>query len=336
MGFIEKTNKLPNSVRLFFNSETPRLELEKACFLYSINSDRIEDISGPVGLIFVGDFALKDLPFEITKKINAPTNIASGIAYEINKRIFNKFPEYFKDSVILLEQWNRLKSTPLVSEDEAWKKVREIEPWILEAEQEKKKVAIQTRAEQQKQQASLTNITVHEALKNYPELGEQLITSEKITLHNFPEPVRPSIKNWLAEYTFTLGPDKEKRGAVERSRYLFQNVNARNLKNDDRQRLSYILRAYDENLPITVNKSTKQVIFTATAPSTPSAEQNTAPKTQLDFSQGDTSDSGVRFSSPQQLPYERTNNPNVPNITRLEEKPKPMPKNVVNLRDTDN
>lgn len=331
MGFIDKTNKLPNSVRLFFNSETPRLELEKACFLYSINTDRIEDISGPVGLIFVGDFALKDLPLEIIRKVNVPTNIATGIAYEINKRIFNKFPEYFKDSVTLLEQWNRLKSTPSVSEDEAWKKVLELEPWILEAEQEKNKLATQARAEQQKQQASLTNITVHEALKNYPELGEQLITSEKITLHNFPEPVRPSIKNWLAEYTFTLGHDK--RGAVERSRYLFQNVNARHLKNDDRQRLSYILRAYDENLPVTVNKITKQVIFTAVSPGTPVAELNTAPKTQPDFSPNDRVGAGVRFSSPQQLPYERKANPNISNIVRTEEKPRSMPKNIVNLKE---
>ena len=194
---------------------------------------------------------------------------------------------------------------------------------------------INDRSEEESYRTSLATFTLQEALKNYPELGEQLITSEKITLHNFPEPVRPSIKNWLAEYTFTLGPDKEKRGAVERSRYLFQNANARNLKNDDRQRLSYILRAYDENLPITVNKATRQVIFTAAAPGAPAAEVDRVPalKTRLDLEQDERTGVGVRFSSPQKLPYERKNSPNVPNIVRTEEKPKPLFKNVVNLKE---
>jgi len=182
-------------------------------------------------------------------------------------------------------------------------------------------------------QANLLNITVQEALKNYPELGEQLITTEKIMLHSFPEPVRPSIKNWLTDYTFTLGQDK--RGAMERSRYLFQNANARNLKGEDRQRLSYILRVYDENLPVTINKATRRVIFSAVAPEPPATSSVSAPKTQPDFSQSHEPGS-VHFSSPQQLPYERKNSPNVLNITRLEEKPKPLPNNVVNLKDTDN
>ncbi|MEK7598143.1 MAG: hypothetical protein AAB487_00195, partial [Patescibacteria group bacterium] len=154
---------------------------------------------------------------------------------------------------------------------------------------------------------------------------------EKITLHSFPEPVRPSIKNWLADYTFTLGQDK--RGAMERSRYLFQNINARNLKGEDRQRLSYILRVYDENLPITINKATRRVIFAAATPEEPAVSPVSAPLPTANPDRSATLDSGVRFSSPQQLPYERKNSSNVSNITRLEEKPKPMPKNVVNLKE---
>lgn len=259
MSFIEKANNLPPAIGDFFSSSEPRWECEKVCFMYGIKDDDIEFISGPVGLIFVDEIKLKDFPAIIEKKLNISKAMSLGIAYEINKRIFNRFPEYFKDSTDLLEQWEKLKSAPLISEDEAWKKVLEIEPWILEEEQEKKEADTKARSEQQKQQDSLVKITLPDALKQYPELGEQLITSEKIALKNFPDPVRPSIKNWLSDYTYTMG--HENKGAIERGNYVFQSVNGRKLTSSERQKLAYILSCADENKPLTVNKDSRQVIF---------------------------------------------------------------------------
>ena len=328
MEFSEKVNTLPKEIKDFLMSNEVRLELERVYISFKAeNSKNIGDISKSVGLIFVSDLALENLPNIISKGLGVPENISYGIAYEINKRIFNLFPGHFKNSEALLNKWRLLKSDPQISKEEVTKILLEIEPWILDAEKEKRKQSLKM----QQVQESLVKATLSEALKNYPELGEQLITAEKITLHSFPEPVRPSIKNWLADYTFTLGQDK--RGAMERSRYLFQNINARNLKGEDRQRLSYILRVYDENLPITINKATRRVIFAAATPEEPAVSPVSAPLPTANPDRSATLDSGVRFSSPQQLPYERKNSSNVSNITRLEEKPKPMPKNVVNLKE---
>ncbi|MFH1781033.1 MAG: hypothetical protein ABH835_00215, partial [Patescibacteria group bacterium] len=85
---------------------------------------------------------------------------------------------------------------------------------------------------EQASQAKLVQITVAEAIKNYPEVGEQLITSEKIVLKNFPDPVRPCLKNWLADFTFTLGRDKHT--AMDRGIYLFQSANGKRLNSQDR------------------------------------------------------------------------------------------------------
>lgn len=180
-------------------------------------------------------------------------------------------------------------------------------------------------------QAKLAQMTVADALKAYPEVGEQLITSEKIVLKNFPGPVRPCLKNWLADFTFTLGRDKHT--AMDRGIYLFQSANGKRLNSQDRNKLAFVLKAYDEGLPVSINKDVKQIVFTAnnTAPAenkdaqisnfqfpiskqfpisnfpinqTPSpAPQNSQPKPQ-----GFSSDvhSTVRFSSPQKLPYEKT------------------------------
>ncbi|MFA6383619.1 MAG: hypothetical protein WCX17_04330 [Parcubacteria group bacterium] len=125
-------------------------------------------------------------------------------------------------------------------------------------------------------------LTLNEALKQYPGIGEQLITSEHISLKNFPEPVRPSIKNWLADYTFTLG--YEKHSSVERNNYVFHGSNSLHLSSADRQKLTYILSAYDTDVSITINKVLKQVMFPAVSSEpkiSPVPKETSAPPTRV-------------------------------------------------------
>ncbi|HEX7586147.1 MAG TPA: hypothetical protein VF390_00745 [Patescibacteria group bacterium] len=116
-----------------------------------------------------------------------------------------------------------------------------------------------------KEEQGTEKISIQEAIKKYPELGEQLITSERIILTNFPGPVRPSIKNWLADYNFVMGYERERSG-IERTTYLFHNINTQKLNLTEREHLSLILRSYDENYPLTVNKHTRQVVFPQSQP----------------------------------------------------------------------
>jgi hypothetical protein len=108
-------------------------------------------------------------------------------------------------------------------------------------------------------QAQFEEIVLKDALKKYEELGEQLVTSSHIKLKNFPEPVRPSIKNWLSDYNFNLG--FESHDAMGRGTYLFQNENAKVLSGPDRQKLAHLFKAYDENIPVKVNITAKQIVF---------------------------------------------------------------------------
>lgn len=179
-------------------------------------------------------------------------------------------------------------------------------------------------------QASLTNLPLSEALRIYPEVGEQLITSSKINLRNFPYPVRPSIKNWIADYTFNLG--YEKHESMARSQYLFQGANTKNLSAPEKNKLAYILKSFDENSPITVNKTTKQIIFTlgetAPDPSRPTAVPQAEQKNI----------NSMQFSYPQKMPYEKNTTPNVPAKIPAQNFPvkippsQNLPKNVVDLK----
>ena len=174
------------------------------------------------------------------------------------------------------------------------------------------------------------SMTVADALKAYPEVGEQLITSEKIVLKNFPEPVRPCLKNWLADFTFTLGRDKHT--AMDRGIYLFQSANGKRLNSQDRNKLAYVLKAFDEGLTVNINKDSKQIVFSSQSTVDSSQTINSKPAEQT--TQGFSSDmhSGVRFSSAQKLPYEqKQEQPYI--IKPILPRQEPLPKNVVNLKD---
>jgi len=183
-------------------------------------------------------------------------------------------------------------------------------------------------SQEKSHQENLEHITLTDAIKAYTEIGEQLITSNRISLKMFPEPARPSIKNWLADYTFTLGHNTHT--SIERGNYIFQGSNGKNLNSQDRERLGYVLRAYDENSPVTVDKVAKQIVFPensnnskaqpfeiAQTPSRLSLETSNASElssnnsqSQLRSSTPDISTnqptSKISYSSPQRMPYERT------------------------------
>jgi hypothetical protein len=260
MNYLEKRKKLPENIKEFLSSSESHWEIEKSFFMFGLDESYLKYVVEPIGLIFIRETNLKDYPQIIAKKLVCESNIIYGLAFEINKRIFNRFPEYFEDSETLLNDWASKKINPIISEEEAWKKVLEIEPWILEEQKEK---------EEEEKQSKDNNIyyptidskkyVFSEALKKFLELGEQLITSSKIRLKSFPESVRPSIKNWLSDYTFNAG--YERRDSMALGNYLYQNENAKTLNAYDRQRLAYILKAFDENSEVTINEKTKQIAF---------------------------------------------------------------------------
>ena len=373
----------------FLSSDTSYLETERVCFMYELNEKELSILSYPIAIIFIGELKLEDYPSLIFKKLNRSEQIIYGISFEINQRIFARFPDFFKNSQDLSEEWFRKKANPSMTEDEAWKKVLELEPWILEEEKEKAEKRRKAEEEIRKQQAQLEKLPINVALEKYPELGEQLITSNHIKLKMFPEPIRPSIKNWLADYTFTIGISNH--DPIIRGDYLFKGDNAASLSAQDREKLTDIIKSFEEKIPLTINTKTKQVVFIAPerkeAPRTPirpAVNQNIArrdlepteirrgqesypqkeilPQLQKRFQsdeerisawrkdlpekrlQTDESrNENIRFSSPQTFSTEKppeTPRPAAPNypaqkpVARINyATPRPMPRNVVNLRE---
>lgn len=353
MTYLEKKLKLPSHIKDFLESNDVLLDLETSCFLYGIKDNDIQKISKEIGLVFVGDFSLQNLPSFVAKSFGVPAEIGYGIAYEINKRIFNRFPDYFKDSSALLQQWGGTKSAPVISETEAHNKLLEAEPWIVEEEKQKREAVRKTAEEKRQYEASLAKMPFNEALQKYSAFGEQLITSKGIKLQGFPEPVRPSVKNWIADYTSTFG--YEKNNPIKRNDYLFRSPNGQNLDQSDREKLSFVLKAFEENSTVSFNQDTKMLMFgkANALPVEPETSENNisfvpASQEKETIPQGEMS-----FSFPQKMPFEKTPTPQPiqptqpvqsapsatpkintnPNIVKIPPKIITPPKNVVNLKD---
>jgi len=106
---------------------------------------------------------------------------------------------------------------------------------------------------------TIVSLSLKEAFQKYPKLKEQMLTSQKIAIKNIPTLVRPTINNWLSDYVFNFGYGKH--DAIQRSRYIFQGKNSHNLSESDRQKLSFILKSFDENSIVEIDENSSEIIF---------------------------------------------------------------------------
>ncbi|MFZ1654790.1 MAG: hypothetical protein WAT84_03100 [Candidatus Moraniibacteriota bacterium] len=99
------------------------------------------------------------------------------------------------------------------------------------------------------------------AMSEYRHLSEQILTGEKIKLKSSPEPVRPSLGNWLRSYREEIGIGFHE--TAKRGDFLFQSLNGKRLSNDARARLNLILKSVEEDFPLEIDTTREAIIFPA-------------------------------------------------------------------------
>lgn len=108
-------------------------------------------------------------------------------------------------------------------------------------------------------QTASENLAVKEALRKFPNLGEQPVTMSPIKLKQFDHPVRPSVRNWLYDYTMQLG--QTGHSSMDRTNYLFRSDNAKNLSSPERDKLAIILKSFDENALLPIDGKRQEIVF---------------------------------------------------------------------------
>ncbi len=96
-------------------------------------------------------------------------------------------------------------------------------------------------------------------MKKFPKVADQEITEKPIKLIYSGEVVRPTVENWLSDYSSFAGA--EGREINDRSNYLLRSPNALDLKLEERVRLGLILRSVDEGYPLPCSSSQQKVLF---------------------------------------------------------------------------
>ena len=119
--------------------------------------------------------------------------------------------------------------------------------------------AKQEAAEEKKLAVTIVNLPLLQALSKYEQLGNQLITGERIKIKKQTEPVRPSLIYWLKYYRDELGVGYH--DSVKRGNFLFRSENCKGLSAEERERINLILRSVEEDYPLSIDTEKNEIIF---------------------------------------------------------------------------
>lgn len=113
--------------------------------------------------------------------------------------------------------------------------------------------------EESKRVAPVVHLPLLQALSEYEQLGNQLITRERIRVKSQPEPVRPSLLYWIKYYRDELGIGHH--DTVQRGNFLFRSDNGKRLSPEERERVSLVLKSVEENMPLDIDTERNEIIF---------------------------------------------------------------------------
>lgn len=120
------------------------------------------------------------------------------------------------------------------------------------------------RTTSQSQGKGVVRLPLLKALSEYPRLGEQQITTEKIRVKSSPDLVRPSLANWIRYYRDELGIGFHDQ--VTRGKFLFQSENGKKLGNDERERINLVLKSLEEEFPLDIDTDRMVIVFPLATP----------------------------------------------------------------------
>jgi hypothetical protein len=112
-----------------------------------------------------------------------------------------------------------------------------------------------------KTEVAFIKMPLLQALSKYENLGNQLITNERIKIKSQPEPVRPSLLYWIKYYRDELGIGHH--STVDRGNFLFRSENGKRLSPEERERVNLVLKSVEENYPVDIDTEHSEIIFPA-------------------------------------------------------------------------
>ena len=107
--------------------------------------------------------------------------------------------------------------------------------------------------------ANLPHLPLKQILTDFPKIANMEITAGYIELRGSEEPKDPTIKNWIHDFVLHIGQGRHSQ--MQRTEYLFHSENGKSLSSQDREKLSIILKSFDENIPLPVDEENNDIVF---------------------------------------------------------------------------
>ena len=189
---------------------------------------------------------------ELQEKYQLSDSVAGMISLSTRKIFFGELS--------LTDAETNLKNI-LVSQGDDGNKASAIVEFIQKEIMTLKPTARVEEQEEMKSQSQPATVRMPllQALSKYEQLGNQLITSERIRVKSQSEPVRPSLLYWIKYYRDELGIGHH--DTVQRGDFLFRSENGKRLSAEERERVNLVLKSVEENFPLEIDTERSEIVF---------------------------------------------------------------------------
>lgn len=229
--------KLPNPVQEWMCSLTAAENNAQIAKKFNLTGDKNPILAKLTGDIILKSAALDALPSLLQENLRSDQQTAKQIALEIAVKQFLIIRDYLKDTENFILKLGGTIPAKIPSLSSAVATSAPSAAGAIPAGSIKKSFRL--------------------AVQENKEVLNQPLTANPIKIAEFDQPVRPTIKNWLADYIKQKGTGHHDE--LERSDYLFKSSNATNLPQEERVKLSKMLKAYDEDIEVPISPDTKLI-----------------------------------------------------------------------------
>lgn len=211
------------------------------------------------GEIILKEILLEKFPEAIQTRLGLDAITAKAVAAETAEHQFLPIRDYLTETANAIKQWGGSLPTVLPPKFSSGNN-----------RQNNQNPAV---SESKFASAAPSLKSLREITQENKNILNQTITSTPLKIANFDQPVRGTVKNWLADYIKNKGAGRH--NPMERSDYLFQGDNAKTLTPPEKTKVAKILKSYDEDAPLLYNEKGGIILLAETEPTTTPANWQT-------------------------------------------------------------
>jgi len=241
-------SKLPDHVLSWLFSTEAADNIREIAKNFNLEKEKIPILAKIVGQVILKEIPLEKIPVAIKQLLIIDEETARKLSITTATKEFLPIRDHLKDIEKIIVSWGGLLPTVL--------------PPIFQAKTgTTPEVEIPTIAPTSEPivKTAITQKSIRQIVQENKEILNQTLTTSPLSIADFDQPVRGTIKNWLADYVKQKGA--ERHDQMERGDYLFKSANAKNLSAQEKLLVSQILKSYDENSALSYDEIKKIVLL---------------------------------------------------------------------------